>query len=79
MCMPTTPFPAPKRGLAVSELAFPRERISTLTCLGGLTGVPQVNLPGATVRGAPTGLSIVGPHGSDLELAAVSRAFAAAA
>jgi amidase len=76
LCLPTTPFPAPKRGLSVSELAFPRERIFALTCLGGLTGVPQVNLPGAVVRGAPVGLSIVGARGSDLELAAVARAFA---
>ena len=75
LCLPTTPFPAPKRGLSVSELAFPRERISALTCLGGLTGFPQVNLPGATVDGAPVGLSIVGPFGADLELAAVARAW----
>ena len=77
MCLPTTPFPAPKRGLSISDLAFPRERISALTCLGGLTGSPQVNLPGALVSGAPVGLSIVGARGSDLELAAVARAFAA--
>jgi amidase len=77
LCLPTTPFPAPKRGLSISELAFPRERISTLTCLGGLTGVPQVNLPGAMADGVPVGLSIVGARGADLELAAVARAFAA--
>jgi amidase len=78
LCLPTTPFPAPKRGLSISDLAFPRERISALTCLGGLTGSPQVNLPGAHVGGAPVGLSIVGPRGSDQELAAVAHAFAAA-
>ncbi len=79
LCLPTTPFPALKRGLTISDLAFPRERISVLTCLGGLTGSPQVNLPGALVGGAPVGLSIVGARGSDLELAAVARAFAAKA
>ncbi len=76
LCLPTTPFPAPKRGLAISELAFPRERISALTCLGGLTGCRQVNLPGALVDGCPVGLSIVGGRGTDLDLAAVARAFA---
>jgi len=76
LCLPTTPFPAPKRGLAIADLGFPRERISALTCLGGLTGVPQVNLPGALAGGAPVGLSIVGARGSDLDLAAVARAFA---
>ena len=48
-----------------------------LTCLGGLTGSPQVNLPGTTENGAPVGLSIVGGHGTDLDLLAVARAFAA--
>jgi len=76
MCLPTTPFPAPKKGLRSSELGFLRERISCLTSHGGLTGVPQVNLPGATVDGAPVGLSIIGPHGSDLELMLVARRFA---
>ena len=78
LCLPTTPFPAPRKGLPNSELAFLRERISCLTSHGGLTGVPQVSLPGADVEGAPVGLSIVGPHGSDLDLMAVARAFEAA-
>ncbi len=77
LCLPATPFPAPKRGLSISELLFPRERISALTSPAGLTGVPQINLPGALVDGAPVGLAIMGARGSDLELAAVARAFAA--
>jgi amidase len=76
MCLPTTPFPAPLRGLALSQLAFPRDRISCLTAHGGLTGVPQVNLPGALVDGAPVGLSIIGGRGTDLDLLAVATAFA---
>ena len=76
LCLPTTPFAAPMRGLAVSALAFPRERITCLACLGGLTGSPQVNLPGALVDGAPVGLSIVGGRGTDAALLAVARAFA---
>ncbi len=74
LCLPTTPFPAPRRGLRNSELGFLRERISCLTSHGGLSGVPQINLPGANVDGAPVGLSIVGPRGSDLTLMAVARA-----
>ncbi len=73
LCLPTTPFPAPKRGLPLCELGFLRERISCLTSHGGLTGVPQVSLPGATVAGAPVGLSIAGGRGSDLDLLAVAR------
>ena len=77
LCLPTTPSPALPVGLKLSELNFPRERISCLTSHGGLTGVPQVSLPGATVDGAPVGLSIVGGRGTDLALLAVARAFEA--
>lgn len=76
LCLPTTPFAAPKRGLPVSELAMPRERISALTCFAGHSGVPQVNLPGALVDGAPVGLSIIGGRGSDASLLAVASALA---
>ena len=77
LCLPTTPSPALPVGLKLSELNFPRERISCLTSHGGLTGVPQISLPGATVDGAPVGLSIVGGRGTDLALLAVARAFEA--
>jgi amidase len=76
LCLPTTPFPAPLRGLAVSALAEPRDRISALTCPAGHSGVPQVNLPGAMVDGAPVGLSILAGRGQDAALLAVARAMA---
>jgi amidase len=79
LCLPTTPFPAPRKGLPLHQLDPLRERISCLTSHGGLTGVPQVNLPGARVDGAPVGLSIIGARGSDLELLQVAIAFEAAA
>jgi amidase len=78
LCLPTTPFPAPKRGLALPELDPLRDRITCLCAHGGLTGVPQVTLPGATVDGAPVGLSIIGRRGSDATLVAVAEALAAA-
>ena len=68
LCLPTTPFPAPLRGLPLGALHPLRERIACLTSHGGLTGVPQVNLPGAHVDGAPVGLSILGARGTDLDL-----------
>jgi amidase len=79
LCLPTTPFPAPQKGLPLHQLDPLRERISCLTSQGGLTGVPQVNLPGATVDGAPIGLSIIGARGSDLDLLRVAVAFEAQA
>jgi amidase len=79
LCLPTTPFPAPHKGLPLHQLDPLRERISCLTSHGGLTGVPQVNLPGTTVDGAPIGLSIIGARGSDLDLLRVAVAFEAQA
>ena len=77
VCMPTTPFPAPAKGLSLATLDPLRARISCLTSHGGLTGVPQVSLPGATVDGLPVGLSILGARGSDTVLVAVATAMEA--
>ncbi len=74
LCLPTTPFPAPRKDLPLRELMPLRERISCLTSHGGLTGVPQVNIPGAIVDGAPVGLSIVGGRDTDLDLMRVALA-----
>ncbi|MGH7030184.1 MAG: amidase, partial [Stellaceae bacterium] len=51
-----------------------RDRILCLCAHGGLTGVPQVSIPGSTVDGLPVGLSIVGGRGSDASLLAVAQA-----
>jgi amidase len=77
LAMPTTPFPAPQRGLPLAEQNPLRERILCLCAHGGLTGVPQVSLPGASVEGAPIGLSILGGRGADATLVAVAQALAA--
>src|SRR5262249_15599291 len=71
LCLPTTPFPAPLCGQSISALAPLRDRITALCSHGGLTGVPQVSIPGATVDGFPVGLSIIGAPGSDATLVAV--------
>jgi amidase len=72
LCLPTTPFPAPKRGEPLSVAGPQRDRLLCLCCHGGLTGVPQVSIPGATVEDLPIGLSIVGGPGSDATLVAVA-------
>ncbi len=77
LCMPTTPFPAPPTGLSLATLEPLRARIACLTAHGGLTGVPQVSLPGAAVDGLPVGLSILGAPGSDAALVAVAKALEA--
>jgi len=76
LCLPTTPFPAPLRGEPLSALDAARDRILALCAHGGLTGVPQVTIPGATVDGLPVGLSILGARGTDATLVATARALA---
>ena len=79
LCMPTTPFPAPMRGLPINETDPLRDRISCLAAHGGLAGFPQVSIPGALVDGAPIGLSILGARGTDATLVAVALALEKAA
>lgn len=45
-----------------------RERTLRLTCLAGLAGLPAVTVPLRTAAGLPTGVTLVGPAGSDVEL-----------
>jgi amidase len=78
ICLPTTPFPAPPCGEPLSVLEPLRDRILGLCAHGGLTGVPQVTIPGTIVDGRPVGLSILGIRGSDAALVATARALAAA-
>jgi len=53
-----------------------RDRILCLSAHGGLTGMPQVSIPGSTVDGLPIGLSIIGGRGTDATLVAVAAALA---
>jgi amidase len=77
LCLPTTPFPAPLKGLPGSVLGPLRERISCLTSHGGLVGVPQVSIPGGLANSLPVGLSIIGARGTDLSLLRVAMGMAA--
>ena len=74
LCLPTTPFPAPKKGLPLTRQNEVRERILCLCAHGGLAGLPQLSLPGAVVGGAPVGLSILAARDADAELVAVAKA-----
>ena len=79
LCLPTTPFPAPPLGLPLSRHEEAGLRIAALTCVAGLTGLPQLSVPGGRADGRPVGLSLIGPPGSDLRLAALARALEEAA
>ena len=72
LCLPTTPFPAPPRGLPLSRQNEIGLRIASLTAVAGLSGLPQLSVPGARADGRPVGLSLVGPPGAELRLAALA-------
>ncbi len=74
LCLPTTPFPAPPLGLPLSRHEEAGLRIAALTCVAGLTGLPQLSVPGGRADGRPVGLSLIGPPGSELRLAALAKA-----
>ena len=63
MCFPTSPAPAPPPDMPVPERVKLGGRIARLTCIGGMSGCPQINLPLATVDGLPVGLSLMGAGG----------------
>lgn len=68
LVLPTMPDIAPLSTLSESEMDDYRNRSVRLLCLSGLTGCPQISLPMASRQGAPLGLSLMGPPGSDLSL-----------
>ena len=65
ICQPTMPFPAPPRGLSLSQRRAVHHRIDALVDVAGWAGTPQISLPLAEVDGLPIGLSLIGPKGSD--------------
>ena len=73
VCLPTTKTTAPPRGQSASDRTAHRLRNSTLTCIAGTTGGPQINLPLVEVDGMPVGLSLIGARGSDEILIGFAR------
>jgi Asp-tRNA(Asn)/Glu-tRNA(Gln) amidotransferase A subunit family amidase len=68
LCLPTVPGPAPRR--TATDDAVLRTRTATLrmTAVAGIGGLPAVSAPLLTVDGAPVGVCLVGPVGSDRAL-----------
>ena len=75
LVLPSAPGAAPKLTASASEVEAFRQRIQRLTSIAGLAGLPQVGLPGLMVEGAPLGLSLMGPEGSDHWLLEVAGSF----
>ena len=79
LVMATVPGAAPLKTSSQEDLQAYRERALKLLCLSGLSGFPQITLPIGEVHGAPFGISLLGPAGSDLALVRLGREVLAAA
>lgn len=66
--LPTAPGPAPKLDARGEEVELFRQRAQRLTSIAGLAGCPQITLPVIECEGAPVGVSLLGPEGSDRQL-----------
>jgi amidase len=76
LLMPTMPDIAPLISDDEAGLESYRNRALQMLCVAGLAGLPQLSLPWATRLGAPLGLSLVGPPGSDRSLVALAQRIA---
>ncbi len=78
LLLPTMPDIAPLRDAALDTLEDYRNRAVQMLCLAGLSGFPQITLPLCRRDGAPLGLSLLGPAGSDRSLVALAGRVVAA-
>ena len=65
LAIPTSPSIAPLLDLDAHDMEAFRVRAMRLTCIAGLAGLPQMNLPVGTVAGCPAGLSLIAWSGGD--------------
>jgi amidase len=72
LCIPTAPDIAPLRDTPAEALEKVRRHTLTLTCIAGLSGLPQVNVPLAQFAGCPLGFSFIAGPGRDMTLLAVA-------
>jgi amidase len=76
--MPTMPDVAPVVGADEAALDDYRMQSGRMLCIAGLAGMPQLSLPLSSRLGAPLGISLLGPAGSDRSLVALAERIAAA-
>ena len=79
LVMPSMPDIAPLRSTDEATLEHYRNQAVQMLCIAGLSGFPQISLPLAGRQGAPLGISLLGPAGSDRSLIAMAQQLAATA
>jgi amidase len=78
LLLPTMPDIAPLAEESGDALEDYRSRALRLLCSAGLSGFPQLSLPLGRRDGAPLGLSLLGPAGSDRSLVRLAERIAQA-
>ena len=73
LVMPTAPSAAPLKTASQQQMQAYRDQALKLMCLASLSGFPQITLPIGEVGGAPFGVSLLGPPGSDIALIRLGR------
>ncbi|WP_274425797.1 amidase [Chelativorans sp. YIM 93263] len=68
MVTPSQPSAAPLKMSTQAELQSYRDLSLTMNSIAGLLGWPQISIPLGEVHGAPFGISLLGPAGSDRQL-----------
>lgn len=77
LVLPSAASVAPALDAAGREIEAVRAATLRMTAVAGVTGRPALSAPLLAVGGAPVGVCLVGPRGSDLALLAVARELAA--
>lgn len=68
LVIPTTPGSAPEIGRSLVDVENTRTRTMQLSCIAGLSGLPQLTIPITTEDGKAVGLSIIAGRNQDLAL-----------
>jgi amidase len=79
MVIPTAADIAPLKSDSVETMDDYRNRSIKMLCLAGLSGFPQISMPLGQRLGAPLGISLLGPAGSDMHLVQLAQRIAHAA
>ena len=76
MVIPTAADIAPLKSDSVEMMDDYRNRSIKMLCLAGLSGFPQISMPLGQRLGAPLGISLLGPAGSDMQLVRLAQQIA---
>lgn len=72
--LPSSASTAPRLDADPASVDDVRMRTMRITCVAGLSGLPQVSIPMVASSGKPYGVSLLGPAGSDLALLRLAKA-----